>query len=146
MPELIDELKALEKRVVARLQELQPELDQLRDVAQRLGIDPDAAVDTRTARSSAASTPNRRRRGSSRAGGRPSPLRTAATSRPPSKRSGGSRAEQVAALVQAQPGITVREAAIELGLKDATSLYRVVRKLEDSGRVVKSGRSLNPVG
>jgi hypothetical protein len=61
----------------------------------------------------------------------------------PTARAGGRR-DQLLALVVAQPGITVAQAAKQLGLKDATGLYAVARRLQDDGLVRKSGAELHP--
>src|SRR5664279_3558030 len=65
---------------------------------------------------------------------------TAAT---PTARAGGRR-EQLLALVVKQPGITLAQAAKQFGLKDATGLYAVARRLQDDGLVRKSGAELHP--
>jgi DNA-binding MarR family transcriptional regulator len=57
----------------------------------------------------------------------------------------GERGEQLLALVRSRPGVTVREAGAEFGV-DPTSLYRVVRRLEERGELRKKGRGLEPVG
>ncbi len=64
----------------------------------------------------------------------------------PSRRNArpGQRSEQLVTLVKAKPGITVREVGTELGV-DPTSLYRIVRRLEEAGELRKSGRSLEAV-
>ena len=75
--------------------------------------------------------------------------RTAATptaragSATPTARAGGRR-EQLLALVVDQPGITLAQAAKQFGLKDATGLYAVARRLQDDGLVRKSGAELHP--
>ena len=71
---------------------------------------------------------------------------TKTAARTPSRRNArpGQRSEQLVALVKANPGITVREAAGELGV-DPTSLYRVVRRLEESGALRKTGLKLEAV-
>jgi hypothetical protein len=66
--------------------------------------------------------------------------RTTAT---PTARAGGRR-EQLLALVVAQPGITLAQAAKQFGLKDATGLYAVARRLQNDGLVRKSGAELHP--
>jgi hypothetical protein len=43
-----------------------------------------------------------------------------------------------------QPGITLAQAAQQFGLKDATGLYAVARRLQDDGLVRKSGAELHP--
>ena len=66
--------------------------------------------------------------------------RTAAT---PTARAGGRR-DQLLALVVDQPGITVAQAAKQFGLKEASGLYAVARRLQDDGLVRKSGAELHP--
>jgi hypothetical protein len=46
--------------------------------------------------------------------------------------------------VRGRPGLTVRQAAQELGV-DPTGLYPVVRRLEKRGDLRKNGRALEPV-
>jgi hypothetical protein len=43
-----------------------------------------------------------------------------------------------------QPGITLAQAAKQFGLKDATGLYEVARRLQADGLVRKSGVELHP--
>jgi len=54
------------------------------------------------------------------------------------------RREQLPALVMGQPGITVAQAAKQFGIKDATGLCRVARRLQDDGLVRKRGVELYP--
>jgi hypothetical protein len=61
----------------------------------------------------------------------------------PRARAGGRR-DQLLALVADQPGITLAQAAKQFGLKDATGLYAVARRLQDDGLVRKSGVELHP--
>jgi hypothetical protein len=56
----------------------------------------------------------------------------------------GGRREQLLALVVDQPGITLAQAAKQFGVKDATGLYRVARRLQDEGLVSKRGAELHP--
>lgn len=77
--------------------------------------------------------------------------RKTSTTRPArraSARNGGvrpsTRRDQLLALVKQRPGITVAQAGQEMGV-DATSLYRIVRRLEDDGAIKKQGRELQPV-
>ncbi|MGO9955680.1 MAG: hypothetical protein ACLP50_06790 [Solirubrobacteraceae bacterium] len=56
----------------------------------------------------------------------------------------GARRDQLLALVADQPGITLAQAAKQFGLKDATGLYAVARRLQDDGLVQKSGVELHP--
>jgi hypothetical protein len=129
---VLDELRSVEDRVTSRLKELRPLVEEYRELesaARRLGIDPDEprSATTRTA------TRNARRRSSAKRAGR----RRRATSGP-------SRRDQVLALVQQRPGITVPEIGTELKV-DPTGLYRVVRGLESEGAVKKEGKALRPV-
>jgi winged helix-turn-helix DNA-binding protein len=55
----------------------------------------------------------------------------------------GQRREQVLERVQAQPGVTVRELGLAMGV-DPTSLYRPVRQLEAEGAIEKVGPHLHP--
>jgi transcriptional regulator with GAF, ATPase, and Fis domain len=133
-----------EQRVAKRLKELEPmvaEYRELESIAQRLGIDGDAAAKAESGR------PRRRARRaaakSSRAPGKAAssgPTRARPTTR---RRGPGQREQQVLELVRARPGITVAEAGKELGV-DPTGLYRVVHRLEQRGDVVKTGRALEP--
>ncbi len=66
-----------------------------------------------------------------------------ASSGAPQPRTGGRR-DQLLALVVDQPGITLAQAATQFGLKDATGLYAVARRLQDDGLVRKSGVELHP--
>ena len=63
----------------------------------------------------------------------------------PAARTSGRR-EQLLALVIDQPGITVAQAGKQFGIKDATGLYRVARRLQDDGLVRKRGAELYPTG
>jgi hypothetical protein len=123
---VLDELRSVEERVTSRLNELRPLVDEYRELesaARRLGIDPDKP---RTA------TANARRRSSAKR----APRRRRASSGP-------SRRDQVLALVQQRPGITVPELGTELEV-DPTGLYRVVRGLESEGAVKKDGKAVRP--
>jgi len=66
-----------------------------------------------------------------------------ASSTAPAARTSGRR-EQLLALVIDQPGITVAQAARQFGVKDATGLYRVARRLQEEGLVRKRGAELHP--
>jgi hypothetical protein len=66
-----------------------------------------------------------------------------ASSSGPEARTGGRR-DQLLALVVDQPGITLAQAAKRFGLKDASGLYAVARRLQDDGLVRKSGAELHP--
>lgn len=133
---VIQELKGLEDRVTQRLAELRPLVDEyheLEQVAQRLGLSADAVA--------ARPTPRRSSARSSRA---TASRGSAAGPRPSARRPTGGRRDQLLAMVNEQPGITVREVGSRLGV-DPTSLYRIVHKLEADGALRKNGRELRPV-
>jgi transcriptional regulator with GAF, ATPase, and Fis domain len=142
---VLDDLREAEQRVAQRLKELEPavaEYRELQAVAERLGID--AAASTPPASAQGAARRRPRRRSTSGPG-------TAAASAKSTRRRSrngatpGQRQQQLVDLVRTKPGITVRAAATELGV-DPTGLYRVVRRLEDSGDMRKNGRRLEPAG
>src|SRR6188472_906559 len=144
---LLDQVGELEQQIVERLQELEPligEYNQLRQLAQRLGVsytpaEEDTATRATSARrKSAAKKSNRAKRTATRSGDNP---KTAAKATPPTGTPAkataprtrgrkaastrpGQRTEDVLRAVGAQPGISVREIGERLGV-DATSLYRV---------------------
>lgn len=133
---LLEEAQGLERKVAARLRELEPlvsEYGELRALAERLGIETPAA-DPAPARAASARPP--------RAAGRPKPTRKAPR---PAEREAArvNRSEDVLRLITENPGTTVAEIGKRLGV-DPTSLYRVVRRLEQQGRVSKSGRAIHP--
>jgi len=47
-------------------------------------------------------------------------------------------------LVTTQPGITVAQAADQIGIP-ATGLYPTIRRLQAQGKLVKVGRTLHPI-
>ena len=47
-------------------------------------------------------------------------------------------------LKHGQKGVTIREIANELSLKDATGLYRVAKRLVSQGHLLKTGQYLTP--
>jgi predicted transcriptional regulator len=136
---VLDDLESFEKRVIARMQELEPlieEYEKLEELAKRLGIDrtrrpPAKRGATTRARSTIAARATRSRSaGSGLRGARGGAAQ-------------GRRRDQVLALVKRQPGVTVPEIAKELGV-DPTGLYRVVRTLQSDGQIKKEGKSLTP--
>jgi hypothetical protein len=151
---VIEDLKVLEDRILTRIAELEAsvaELEQLREVAARLGIldgaprgerptTPKATASVQTPRRS----PGRRRPRASgtRAtpGGARSATRAAATL-PAAAQS--TRRERVLEVVGVEPGISVREVVAQLGV-NRTSLYPVVRQLVSDGLLQKDGRRLWP--
>lgn len=145
MSSVIEDLKQLEDRVLARIRELEAnvaELEQLREVAARLGIlerDQRDSV-TATAQATATTRPHRRVRTQA----------TATRSRPGGARSAtagsdgrSTRRERVLEVVAVEPGISVREIVAQLGV-NRTSLYPVVRQLLSDGLLSKDGRGLWP--
>ena len=115
---VLDEVRGIEDRVAARLRELAPlvaEFEELRAVAERLGMEVEGAP--------------ARRGGPAGDGG--------------TRAVGARRREEVVALVAERPGLTVAQLAAELSV-DRTALYRVIRRLEADGRVVKRGATVHP--
>jgi hypothetical protein len=68
-------------------------------------------------------------------------------SRPKSKggrrKGSGTRAGQALSFVQGQPGITIPELAVKMGIKQ-NYLYRVLPALEQEGKLEKKGRGWHP--
>ena len=168
----LDQFRAAEERVVKRLRELKPlveEYQQLERVAQRLGVNPneEAAIPDEQRATSAGSAQGRRRspttqprsaastRKESR--GAAAAKRSAATTprsrarasrrsgdgRGPGPNRSSRRQDDVLRLINQRPGITVRQIADELGV-DPTGLYRPVHKLEQEGAISKRGAALQP--
>ena len=133
---------------------LQRDFDQAqKQLAQGTGTAGEARAKTTTAPASAPKAAAKPKRvtapGKSNARAARSPNENTATANPrnrtatPTARAGGRR-EQLLALVVAQPGITLAQAAKQFGLKDATGLYAVARRLQNDGLVRKSGAELHP--
>jgi hypothetical protein len=153
---VIEDLKLLEARILARIEELEAnvaELEELRDVARRLGILDDAGRDAvATGAPPTATVTTRGRRRSTGSGGRASGTRArtggarsatlAVTSVPAARQS--RRRERVLEVVGVEPGISVREIVAQLGV-NRTSLYPVVRQLVSDGLLHKDGHGLWPV-
>jgi hypothetical protein len=164
MSTVIEDLRRLEERILARIKELEAndaELEQLRDVARRLGIlegsgrDTDPATPTApTATATTRTTPRRRAQSRGRRSGtgtatgtraRPGGARSAtalADAVPAGRQS--TRRERVLEVVGVKPGISVREIVAQLGV-NRTSLYPVVRQLVSDGLLYKDGPGLWPV-
>jgi len=152
---LIDELKGLEDRVAERMKELRPLVDEYREleqVAQKLGVSPATGATPTPGRRAAArkrsgarSTNSRRATRGAAAGGAPTaaPRTADAATAGAARARGNGRRDQLLDMVKARPGITVREVGSELGV-DPTSLYRIVRRLEQDGALEKRGRELMP--
>jgi hypothetical protein len=145
---VIEDLKRLEDRILARIRELEAnvaELEQLREVAARLGILDAGGRDSAPAPSRATATARGRRGMAGRASGtrgRAGGARSAtrALARQPMTRQ-STRRERVLEVVGGEPGISVREIVAQLGV-NRTSLYPVVRQLVSDGLLHKDGRGL----
>lgn len=130
---MTDFLKQTLKDIEKRLRELEPAVDehrQLQEAAAALkGVDgrPAAAAAPATAR------PSRRRRSSGGTG-------TGRRGRP---RGSGKRAQQALDLVAGKPGITIPELAKEMKIQP-NYLYRVLPGLEQDGKVVKKDKGWFP--
>jgi hypothetical protein len=61
------------------------------------------------------------------------------------RKGGGKRATQALSLVRGQPGITIPELAVKMGIKQ-NYLYRVLPGLEQEGKLEKKGRGWYPKG
>jgi hypothetical protein len=167
---LQDQVRKLEQQVVDRLKELEPltrEYEQLRKVAERLGVkytpqpgegegEPEPAP-AATRASGRKRAPKRAARQAAKPQAARAPARTGAakgaakrraarsTSGPRAAARPGQRQDDVLRLVVEQPGITVREIGQRLGV-DPTGLYRIVKRLADDGRVRKDGPRVHPAG
>lgn len=162
---VLDDLRVVEERIAARLAELEPlvqEYNELQEIATRLNIDrgrvavaappvasvapqlepmPKPALKAKpkpkpkaTARPAAAKRPASAKRRA---------VKGAAVRRQPggTQKAGAERRERMLALIRDTPGITVPELSEALSV-DAPSLYRVVRKLQSDGTIVKDGKAL----
>jgi MarR family len=146
---VLEDLQGLEARVVRRLQELRPLVDEYREleaIAQRLGLN---AEDSAPRASRSRQSRPRTRPATSSSGRR---TRSAASSRRTNRASSrgpiapaGQRQQEIVAMVKTKPGITVREIGTQLGV-DPTSLYRIVRALEKDGTIQKQGPELKLAG
>jgi hypothetical protein len=128
-----DFLKKTLKEIEARRRELEPLVDeyrQLEEAAAALqGVDGNGNGRTRRTTTSSAS----RRRG-------PSPSGTGRRGRP---RGSGKRAQQALDLVGGQPGITIPELAKAMSIQP-NYLYRVLPGLEQDGKVKKKNKGWYP--
>jgi hypothetical protein len=143
---LVDEARTLRERVAARLAELEPlvrEYEELQRLAAEIGLaastparsSPDEPADApATAGATAADTDQRPARAAPRRQTRRGQRRVGAAA---------ARDARVLEAVAANPGTTVAEIASVLEV-DAVSLYRPVRDLASTGKVVKRGRGLYP--
>jgi DNA primase len=145
---VIEELRSLEERVVSRLAELRPlveEYEQLQQVADRLGFDeqkPAARGARRRQRPSPRQRPSVKSSPSARQGRKPKPRRASSRRTDVSTKAvGAERRARILELIEQRPGITVPDLSRELGV-DPPPLYRAVRKLQSDAVVRKEGKSL----
>jgi hypothetical protein len=140
---LADEVRTLRQRVAQRLAELEPlvrEYEQLREVADELGLEPSDYVDA--AADGAAPAPVSAEASPAKAGAQ----RTRAKSRRArSGAAGRDHMPQLLDVVRENPGATVAEIASIMDVPP-TSLYRSIRDLTAAGEIVKRGRALFPAG
>lgn len=123
---ILEDLHAVEDRIVARLQELEPVVAEYRELcgaAERLGIDVsqigcDVAAPPASRRAAAAQRP-----GGTRA-------------------TGAERRARVLEMIGAHPSITVADLSEALDVQPSP-LYRVVRHLLAEGAIVKHGTRLH---
>ena len=134
-----DFLKTKRDEIAARLRELEPLVDEYRQLeaasAALAGLPGAAARAPRTerrTRATATRTTTRSRRSST----------TGRRGRP---RGSGTRAIQTLELVKSKPGITIPEIASAMGIKQ-NYLYRVLPGLEKDGKVVKRDRGWHAKG
>jgi hypothetical protein len=142
---VLDQLRDLEQKVAKRLSELEPlvsEFHELQKVAQRLGIQREAAAAATEKPSASASTTTRTRRRAA-TGARKTTGRRATSRRRRNAAAPGSRQADVLRIVTERPGITVPELGRELSV-DPTGLYQIVRRLEGRGEIRKVGPRLEP--
>jgi hypothetical protein len=134
-----DFLKTKREEIAARLRELDPlveEYRQLEAAAAALAGLPGATRPVRAPRRGRApARPARARK----------PTGAASAGRRGRPRGSGTRALQTLELVKARPGITIPEIATEMGIKQ-NYLYRVLPGLEKDAKVVKRDRGWHATG
>jgi transposase-like protein len=135
---LLDEVRGLETRVVDRIRELEDavsELEDLRKVAKRLGLDMSPPRVTSAKRAHPA-----RRRANAR-GAKRTAVRATRGATSGAKNGTSRRRDDVLRLVKDHPGTTVSEIGQRLGV-DPTGLYRVVNKLQTEGAITRDAGKL----
>lgn len=135
---LMDDVRGFEQRIVKRLEELRPlveEYEQLRQLAERLELPTEPTPQT--------SPKSTGRRAARRSVKRPRSRRGPAAGG--TRAVGEKRRARIVELVGERPGVTVAELSAELGVT-RTSVHRIVRKLQADGELRKSGRGLVPAG
>lgn len=152
MPDFLSEKR---EEITTRLRELQPQVEEYR----RLEAAAAALAGVPGAAPTAAKSTNGRRRGpgrprGSKATAKPVAAITSSAANPtgakPAKRGrvgrrkgSGSRAAQAQSHITEQPGITIPELAVKMGIKQ-NYLYRVLPGLEQEKKVQKKGRGWHP--
>jgi hypothetical protein len=129
-----DFLDTKRHEIAARLRELEPVIDEYRQLEAAAAALAGLPSATRTAQPAA-------RRG--RPAGRSAGAGAATPRRRGRPRGSGTRALQALELVKARPGITTAEIAGAMGIKQ-NYLYRVLPSLERDGKVAKRGRGWFP--
>lgn len=140
---VLDEAK---QNILTRLSELEPlrrEYDELEKAAGQLGLEyqADAHANGASVLTTAARKPSRAGASSTAARSKRAQGRRRGSSRKIAP--AGQRRQQMLDAITATPGITVKQVADQLGLPDATSLYRVQRQLVDEGVIRKEGSGMH---
>jgi hypothetical protein len=157
MTTVTDFLQDKQQEIAKRLAELQPTVEEYRrlEAAEAaLGAIPTAPEPSETARST-----GRRKRGPGRPRGSgkhddtsaAAIVKTAATkpvrrkARRGRRKGTGKRSAEALTLIQSQPGVTIPELAVKMGIS-STYLYRLLPALQAEGKIRKDGRAWQPVG
>ncbi|MCW3038243.1 MAG: hypothetical protein JWM31_148 [Solirubrobacterales bacterium] len=138
---VLEELQQAEQRLIARVRELEPLVQEHRELVaelERRGLSAGTApaATSSTAGSSTPKAAGKPRRSRSA----PNRTKKAGASRAPR----GGRAEEIQRLVAQNPGLTVKDLGERLGV-EANGLYQPVRKLLAAGALRKSGTELHAV-
>jgi hypothetical protein len=131
-----DFLKTKREEIAARLRELEPLVEEYRQLEAAAAA---LAGATRTVRAP------RRGRAPARPARARKPTGAASAGRRGRPRGSGTRALQTLELVKARPGITIPEIATKMGIKQ-NYLYRVLPGLEKDAKVVKRDRGWHATG
>ena len=155
-----DFLDEKRREITDRLKELKPLVDEYGRLEAAASALAHLGGPTPSGASKAATKAVTRRRGPGRPRGSASRKRAAVAApapkaarkpgRPAKRRAGrrkgsGTRAAEALSFVQGQPGITIPELAMKMGIKQ-NYLYRVLPGLEQEGKVQKQGRGWHPKG
>ena len=138
-----DFLKTKRDEIAARLRELEPLVDEYRQLeaasAALAGLTGATAPATATATATRAPRTARRPRAAATRTATTRSRRSSTSGRRGRPRGSGTRAIQTLELVKSKPGITIPEIASAMGIKQ-NYLYRVLPGLEKDGKVVKRDR------